>query len=106
MPRPINTETKLGIARASIGVSARRLSSASGVGLSTIQQIEQGRYVLTIDTAIKLAKALTVPVSRLMPKEIIDEEIARCEERLVILKRGEIQKNFGDGTGAIYLELP
>ena len=85
MPRPINKDTPLGKARSIIGISAAKLAHKSGVGTSTIQQIEQGRHEISVDIAMKLAPHLKCKAVSLMPvnsRSAIEVELARASKLL------------------------
>jgi len=60
MPRAISTKTTVGKARSVAGITTAQLAKRSGVGQSTIQKIELGRFELSQETARKLGFAMMV----------------------------------------------
>ena len=47
------------------GITQEELSRSSKVGRSTISDIENGRYMCTIDSALRISKALDTPVEEI-----------------------------------------
>ena len=82
MPRPVSTTSTVGRARAALGLTAAQLAKRSGVGLSTIQQIEQGRHPLTQEVARRLADTMTVDTSWLLYGSPNDEPRTHLGEPL------------------------
>lgn len=55
-------ENKVKQARIRNGLSQERLAGLAGIGRSTISNIETGRYIPGVDTALLLAQALRCKV--------------------------------------------
>lgn len=51
--------------RRKLGFSQEQLAELCGIGHSTISQIETGKYIPNIETALLLAEAIGVPVDDL-----------------------------------------
>ncbi len=66
MPRPVSTKSTVGKARALLEISAKQLSDRAGVGTSTIQKIEAGKFPLSPEIAKKLGNAMLVDPTWLM----------------------------------------
>lgn len=47
------------------GITQEELSRSSKVGRTTISDIENGRYMCTIDSALRISKALDTPVEEI-----------------------------------------
>ncbi|WP_240802405.1 helix-turn-helix transcriptional regulator [Streptomyces sp. A0642] len=58
--------TRIRDARALRGLSQERLGELSGVDRQTINRIEQGHVSTRIDTLLRIAEALDVPVAELV----------------------------------------
>ena len=69
-PRPLNERIGLHIkaARAIRGATQSDLSKATGIPLSTLRAYEQGKLPLPLDRLMKIADALDVDLSGLLPK--------------------------------------
>lgn len=62
------------------GITQRALAARSGVALSTLQQVEQGLHNISLPNAYRLADALRVDVSAILPPpEYVAAELARME---------------------------
>jgi transcriptional regulator with XRE-family HTH domain len=60
MPRPISTKTPLGLLRSELGISAAKMAKLVGLGVSTLQKIEQGKFAMTEGVAQKISHAYLV----------------------------------------------
>lgn len=56
--------------RQKFGLTQEQLAILSGVGRSTISNVETGRYIPRIDVAICIAHVLHVPVERMFIVEM------------------------------------
>jgi transcriptional regulator with XRE-family HTH domain len=61
-----NERRKMQALRLKLGMSQEDLARKSGVPSATIKNAEQGRTILRLDTAVKIAQALGVPVDELI----------------------------------------
>lgn len=61
------TTNKLRTVRLAIGLAQIELAARSGVGLTTVNRLENWPFIPAVDTANKLAKVLGVPVVDLFP---------------------------------------
>ncbi|MCP5099060.1 MAG: helix-turn-helix transcriptional regulator [Chloroflexi bacterium] len=51
--------------RAQFGITQAQLAKRVGVARVSISSIEKGRYIPTIETALRLSKALGVPIEQI-----------------------------------------
>lgn len=58
-------ENKVKEVREDMGLSQEQLSMKSGISRSTISDIETGRHATSLEAALRIARALKVPVERL-----------------------------------------
>lgn len=61
--------------RTTLGLSQKEVEAKSGVSQGYISQLEQGKFSPNITVVLRLAKALRVPVERLLQSE---NESRRC----------------------------
>jgi transcriptional regulator with XRE-family HTH domain len=60
MPRPINTSTRIGQLRATLGLNARELASIAGISHGLLKRVEAGFATLSEQTTERLAYATGV----------------------------------------------
>lgn len=66
--------------RKAIGLSLREFSELSGVGRTTISEIENNKSNPSMETIEKIAKALNVPISNLLDEK--DDFISKSAEEI------------------------
>ncbi|MDB4873290.1 MAG: DNA-binding protein [Massilia sp.] len=90
------------------GLTQRELASESGVSVSLIRQLEQGHLTATrADTARKLAVALRVLTTDLMPRDETAEAVPQVVEEWTSVRRALEGRRIGSGRrGTAIAPLP
>ena len=65
-PRPV-ARTRIREARKRAGLTQEQLAAKAGITQSHLSRLELGKYVPTLATLERLARALRIPLSELLP---------------------------------------
>lgn len=76
--------------RTTLGLSQTEVAEAAEVSQSYVCQLEQDKFVPSITVVLRLAKALRVPVERLLPTE---PELKKAEVCIMKIKIGTVIEN-------------
>ena len=60
-----NVGNKIKELRASLGMTQAQLAELVGVARVSVVSIETGRFIPTIETALRISKALSVPIDQI-----------------------------------------